>query len=469
MQQAIEARKALAESDPKNVTAHLALARALQRAGEQRAAVTAYTKALDLGAAPREIHLQLGVLHHALFEYESAIAHLERVIADQPAHADALCMLGIVLNDFGRFADAQAFFERALAARPGLPQALFNLGLSRYEAGNLEGATECFGRCFEQNRGAAWTADPAAALMREPAPRFEPRDMAVNRTKLRHDCEQLEYLIGLGRLPAAYRPVLDDYRTLLAEIEAIGDDARIVPFDERRHAHVARTYKRPIYVDRGAAPSGPLLNPDQDWRAIEERYVTARPNVATIDGLLTRPALDALRRFCRESTIWNHLNAGYLGAYFYDGFSCELLLRLAREFREKFPRIVRGLPLQMMWGYKCDATLNALGTHADAAAVNVNFWITEDEANLDPEHGGLLVHTQDAPREWGFAKFNVDRDAIERHLESTGSAPLRVPYRANRAVVFDSDLFHASDRPCFREGYLNRRINITLLYGQRAS
>jgi tetratricopeptide (TPR) repeat protein len=378
-------------------------------------------------------------------------------------------MLGIVFHDVGRFGDAGSLFERALAARSVFPEALFNLGLSRYERGDLARAAECFARCFEANRGSPWTTDPVAGLGREPQPRFEPRDMAVNRTKLRHDCEQLDYLIELGRLPAAYRPVLDDYRSLLADIEATGDDARMVPFDERKHPLVASTYKRPLYVHRGAAPAGPLLDPDLDWRAIEERYVTAQPNVATIDGLLARPALDALRRFCRESTIWNHLNVGYLGAYFYDGFCCELLLRLAREFRERFPRIVRGLPLQMMWAYKCDATLDALGTHADSAAVNVNFWITEDEANLDPEHGGLLVHTQDAPREWGFAKFNIDRQAIERHLESTGSTPLRVPYRSNRAVVFDSDLFHASDRPRFRAGYLNRRINITLLYGLRAS
>jgi tetratricopeptide (TPR) repeat protein len=469
LQRAIEARKALAELDPAAPAAHMALARALQRAGEQRAAVAAYNTALGLGAARAEVHLQLGVLRHALFESEAAIAHLEEVVADEPAHADALCMLGIVSHDLGRFGDAERFFERALAGRAMFPEALFNLGLSHYERGDLARAAESFARCFERNRGTPWTADPAAGLGRAPEPRFEPRDTAVNRTKLRHDCEQLEYLIGLGRLPAAYRPALDDYRSLLAEIEAIGDDARIVPFDERKHPYVARTYKRPIYVDRGAAPSGPLLDPDLDPRAVEDRYVTAKPNLATIDGLLARPALDALRRFCRESTIWNHLNAGYLGAYFYDGFCCELLLRLAREFRERFPRIVRGLPLQMMWAYKCDATLEALGTHADAAAVNVNFWITEDEANLDPEHGGLLVHTQDAPREWGFAKFNIDRDAIERHLESTGSVPLRVPYRSNRAVVFDSDLFHASDRPRFREGYVNRRINITLLYGQRSS
>src|SRR5436190_11739711 len=413
----------------------LGRARELQNAGEPRAAIDANHAALGLGAPAADVHLQLGVLHHSLFEYEIAIAHLEKVIAERPSHVDALCMLGIALNDFGQFANAQRLFERALALRPSFPEALFNLGLVRYETADLAGAAECFARCFELRRGAVWTADPAAGLARTPEPRLESRDMAVNRTKVRHDCEQLEYLLGLGRLPQSYRTVLADYRSLLAEVESIGDDTLIVPFDERKHPSVAQTYKRPLYVGAGAAPGGPLVNPDLDARAIEQSYIDAKPNVATIDHLLTRPALDALRKFCRESTIWNHLNAGYLGAYFYDGFCSELLLGLAREFRERFPRIVRGLPLQMMWAYKCDATLTALGIHADAAAVNVNFWITEDEANLDPEQGGLLVYTEDAPREWGFAKFNTDRAAIERHLASSGSVPLRVPYRSNRAVV----------------------------------
>jgi hypothetical protein len=34
-------------------------------------------------------------------------------------------------------------------------------------------------------------------------------------------------------------------------------------------------------------------------------------------------------------------------------------------------------------------------------------------------------------------------------------------------VIFDSDLFPKTDRIVFKEGYLNRRINITLLYGER--
>ena len=54
-------------------------------------------------------------------------------------------------------------------------------------------------------------------------------------------------------------------------------------------------------------------------------------------------------------------------------------------------------------------------------------------------------------------------------LSRVGAKPITVPYRANRAVIFDSDLFHETDNIDFQEGYLNRRINITMLYGRRTS
>ena len=70
--------------------------------------------------------------------------------------------------------------------------------------------------------------------------------------------------------------------------------------------------------------------------------------------------------------------------------------------------------------------------------------------------------------EWDFAKFNGDTPAIQDFLTRNNAKPIKVPYRANRAVIFDSDLFHATDTIRFKEGYLNRRINVTMLYGRRA-
>ena len=458
----------LGREKPDAPHASLALAEALRAKGEPREAAAAYERALALGAPADEVHLQLGALYAALAERERAITHLRAATRLAPANADALCMLGTVMNDQLRFGEAARIFEQALALRPDFSEAHFNLGLAKFEQSDFQGAAQSFARCVTLNRGEPWGGDREARLDRDPELRFEPQDMGVNEVKLRHDCEQLEYLLALGRLPPRYRDVLADYRALLEEIRGKVDSHSLVPFDAVRHPLVARTYKRPLHII-DVRVEGPLVNPALDFERIQDGYLAASPNLAAVDAFLTGEALIALRRFCHESTIWSNIKPGYLGAYFYDGFCSALLLQLAWELRERFPRVMRGLPLQMMWGYKCDATLPGLGVHADAAAVNVNFWITEDQANLDPGCGGLLIYPQSAPQDWGFTKFNKTSDTILRYLESTGGAPVRVPYRANRAVLFDSDLFHATDRLKFREGYVNRRINVTMLYGLRAA
>jgi len=186
--------------------------------------------------------------------------------------------------------------------------------------------------------------------------------------------------------------VLEDYRALLADIRGKVDENTLMPFDAQQHRLVARTYKRPVLVADVPPPAAGIINPELDFEEIQDRYLAADPNVLAIDRLLTPEALAAMRRFCRESTIWNNIKGGYLGAYFFDGFCSELLLRLAWDLRSHMPRVIRDHPLNMMWGYKCDSTLPGLAVHADAAAVNVNFWITEDEANLDPDGGGLRVY-----------------------------------------------------------------------------
>ena len=465
--EAIAARKALLALDGHRSDLWISLAECLRRDGRPKEAAGAYEQALVHGSQAVPVLLQLGALYNELENFQLAEEYFTRLITQEPQHADALCMLGVVSREQRRFEVAIDYFERALVVQPVFSEAYFNLGLTQFELGRLADASRSFMRCTELRRGQAWGGDLVQHLSQEHQPVFEPMDMGVNEIKLRHDCEQLEYLLGGGKLPPAYDDVLKDYRALYEGIRGKVDENMLVPFDPARHPLVARTYKRPVNVAQVALPSSSIINPELDFKEIQDRYLAADPNALAIDQLLTPQALDAMRRFCRESTIWNNIKPGYLGAYFFDGFCSELLLRLAWELRQCMPRVIKDLPLKTMWGYKCDSTLPGLAVHADAAAVNVNFWITEDEANLDPEGGGLLVYEDDAPEDWDFRMYNHDVTKIQNYLESIDSKPMRYPYRANRALVFDSDLFHATDSPRFREGYLNRRINITLLYGNR--
>jgi hypothetical protein len=105
--------------------------------------------------------------------------------------------------------------------------------------------------------------------------------------------------------------------------------------------------------------------------------------------------------------------------------------------------------------------------HADFAAVNVNFWITPNRANLDPESGGLVVYDLEAPQSWDFEAYNRRLDLISDFIGQQRPRAISVPYRENRALIFDSDLFHATAGSNFIPEYENTRINITMLFGVR--
>ena len=204
---------------------------------------------------------------------------------------------------------------------------------------------------------------------------------------------------------------------------------------------------------------------------MEHQYVSAAPGLVVIDNFLTDEALEHLRRFCNESTVWsgNRYAHGRLGAFFFDGFNCPLLLQIAEELRARMPTVIARYPLRQLWGYKNAPYLPGNSTtHADFAAVNVNFWITPTEANLDPGTGGLIVHDVDAPTDWNFDMYNSSPELIRFFLTRCESRTVTIPYRANRAIIFNSDLFHATAEVRFRPEYENRRVNITMLYGERA-
>lgn len=71
------------------------------------------------------------------------------------------------------------------------------------------------------------------------------------------------------------------------------------------------------------------------------------------------------------------------------------------------------------------------------------------------------------PDEWDFVRYNNDAQSIMRLVRLDGYANLTVPYAANRAVVFDSRLFHQTADFSFARGYGKRRINLTFLYGRK--
>lgn len=462
----------------------------LQRAGLLSDAVDAYNRAIQLNPRSIDPRTNLGHVYKELGRLSEAQATYEQVLTLNPDHAEGHNNLGVLLKEQGRLDAAADAYRKAIALKPTHAEAHNNLGLVLLEQGHVDEAIRCFERSLQAhpgygtalyNLGIAWIwredspnaircfAETAAAKYAHGRPISE---SAVFRSRVKHDAEQVGYLFERGLLGEEWRGYHEALVRLRAQIEPVPGTGSLnrVALSPADLQPIAPSFNRLLYIAPCDMIAEGVLSPALDHAAIEARYLAAQPEVTFIDGLLSEEALRCLREFCWTSTIWKKdYENGYIGAFLGDGFASPLLLQIAEELRRRLPRIFGTHRLTQAWAFKHDSARRGLNIHADAAAVNVNFWITPDEANLNPESGGLVVWDKEAPRDWDFKTYNSDkaRGSIYEWLTSQGAKEITIPYRANRAVLFNSDLFHETDDIAFKEGLTNRRINITLLYGHR--
>ena len=73
-----------------------------------------------------------------------------------------------------------------------------------------------------------------------------------------------------------------------------------------------------------------------------------------------------------------------------------------------------------------------------------------------------------APPDWDFTRYNGDdKNEVLELLEKNDAKAVYVPYKYNRCVMFDSNLFHKTADVNFNPGFDSKRINVTMLFGNR--
>ncbi len=391
-----------------------------------------------------------------------AIQHLLEMNA---AKLGASINSAFIFQKNGRTREAEALYRALLKRAPNNPELWFNLGVTLIEEGRFEAASEPYARRARLVHGRPLNDTNEYQSM--PSGPVAPVDRTCARHRLKHDAEQYRYLTDLNALPENFQSEWKAYQDLLEGLTEEQRAAISFDLDDSAYARVQRSYNRLVHIAASGWTDADPLNAELDWTRIEESFLDGDPQAIAIDALLNEDALARLRRFCFESTIWHQLKgAGYLGAYYRSGFNDPLLFAIGRGLCARMPRVLGPHKLKMMWAYKYDQHMAGINPHADFAAVNVNFWINHAESNLEPETGGLLVFRKPAPKEWTFERYNAaPAKEIYDFLGDEKDAPVRVPNRENRALLFDSRLFHETDRFKFRDGYIHRRINITMLFG----
>ncbi|MGE1153512.1 tetratricopeptide repeat protein [Pseudomonas kitaguniensis] len=411
-------------------------------------------------------HNNLGWALQAQGHNEDAIGSYTSALRLEPGYVLARANLAYLLAHLyvhtGQYDTARSMWRVLVELYPHDPEVLDNLTSTALRANDLADAGQWALRHAAVTRGSVWHPLPGdIPEVPMPAPK-------LSRGKLRHDLEQLRYLRDRQLISAQLAAVIDDYD---AALQCFNESDSILQQRLYEATPLKSTYGRVIHHLPVARQDAGALNAGEGLRRAQQDYQQSPLGVVVIDDFLTPHALKQLQEFCLQSTVWhtNRYAHGRLGAFFREGFNCPLLLQVAEEIQQYFAQVIGPRhPLLQLWGFKYGHDQPATYPHADFAAVNVNFWITPDEANLDKSSGGMLIYDVEAPQDWDFDTYNRQGDRIAAFLEASGAQPLVIPYRCNRAIIFNSDLFHATAPLAFRPGYANQRINITLLYGERA-
>lgn len=203
---------------------------------------------------------------------------------------------------------------------------------------------------------------------------------------------------------------------------------------------------------------------EQDWNAIERQYRASAPfNYAVIDNVLPEDVCRSVREQIVSNWGWQYMNWESQELYIRD-FELKEAAAIGQEFKECLSALLSDLELvqHIAFWHQRNAGLYA---HSDTGAVTVNLWLTPDEYNLDPSSGGLILYDVKRTDEMPIHEFNAAPYSIDYLAANTRGQVVTIPYRFNRAVLFDAKTFHASDKMNFvNDGPETSRINFALLF-----
>jgi len=486
------------EINPNNVKAQNYLGLMLNKLDETQKAKNYFENVIKIDPNYKDAHYNLGGVFKKLGDNEKSIKLYEKAIEIDPNHIKAYNNLGVIFKELGDYKKAKNCFENAIKIDPNYDDAHNNMGVIFTELGDYEKAKKSFKKVIELDlKNFNATANLAGVYVAEEdlekamslsytackifVNAFNFSNQSVSLFRLKHDIEQAKYLTQSESFLNSFRSTnnrinyidkflktgdeifsregnMEDENNFDKKILLTPDEvSALLPFYRTEHIYKTKTI------------SGSHINPNKNWKEVEDEYLNSSNQIIYIDEFLSEEALIELREFCLLSTVWRRqYNNKYLGAFGEQGFISPIHLQIGVELKKKLPKLFGPHKLIKFWGFKYDTALGkGINIHADFAVHNLNFWITPDKYNNNKNSGGLKVYDAQTPKQWTFNDYNQDVIKIYKFLKDMNAKCINVPYKFNRAVLFNSGYFHETDKIDFKNEYKGRRINNTYLFGSR--
>jgi tetratricopeptide (TPR) repeat protein len=479
--------------DSKNVQILTHRAAALSKIGKFSEALDSFNTAINLDPQNTIHYTNAGILCNENGDSSQAIEYLIIAIERDSANIQARSQLAIALMEKANYQDALNQCEIILSSHPNHVEAILNKGLIFYKLGQLNSAKQSFEALLKINPKSAIALVNLTLITISEAIESKSFQKAIDLSskasstikeflyksnsnkdltqfvpayRIKHDLQQAHFLFENGDRNNSIIKLLEQNKELSKTTTYINQQMVCRLEDECLSAY----FNYQLYDNFYQPPIlSSCLNPEINWMDIEEKYFSSEHEAIYIDDFLNSEALEAFYLYSLFAKVWNkEYKSCYLGAFGNQGFISPLHLQLGVELKKAMPNIFKDYPLTQMWGFKYDTQLGkGINVHADFAKINLNFWITPDDSNLGPSSGGLKVYKFPAPSSWTFKDYNASAENIYSFLEENSLDFIKIPYRCNRAVLFNSALFHETDQINFKEGYTNRRINMTYLFGSQ--
>ena len=449
--------------DPKNYEVNNNLGIAYKNLKDTDKSEKYFKKAMLLNPTEYKTYFNCANLYIDSEQYINAIELLKKALSCNSSFVEADHRIGEVYQyifqtnrQTENLYKSLEWFNRAIDKDPEYVDAYLMSGMSNLWLGNISEADKKFKKVLTLNHSSK-----------------ELQENSINRIfsdehllsiLIKHEYEQLTHIdndiddIRNPKFTKEYYELLENlYQKSLVNNLKYND----VSFETKKSLFKVLYNKAPKKISEN------LLNLKNDIKVIEDNYKSAEPEIVVIDNFLSNTALKEIQKFCRNANVFKYpYHGGYVGAFLSKGLSNPFILQLNEDLRLTYNKIFNELRLTQAWIFKYDSQKTGTNIHADQATVNVNFWITPESGNLDKNSGGLKIWNKLPPSNWDFNAYNsLDRSPkIKEMLDSEGIPQKTIPYRENRAVIFNSKLFHATDDFKFDNSYKNRRVNITFLY-----